>query len=231
MTVVRKTPLGGTLGVRTAALYKLNKAGTQPIEKIGDLIPPLERLTRANKVVLDMIDSEAWELSFETTENPLQDFTAAQSNVHQLPERLTIVGTLVSSIDLAGLTSVGISGIPAAGIPGLRADLQRLEALADLGRAREPIMIVTPRHALMRAWIKGISDPWTPETAENTVVTIQLQEARIVSPLAAEQAIQDIAQMTTGNNRADGVGAKAPIEIIPANISDPTVFGLAPVIG
>jgi len=36
-----ESPLGGVLGVRTFTFYRLNAAGTQPVEPLGDLIPSL----------------------------------------------------------------------------------------------------------------------------------------------------------------------------------------------
>jgi hypothetical protein len=116
-----QNPLGGLLGARTASFYKLDPTGTAPVESIADLVPAFS----PRRVVLDMVDSEDVELSFEVTTNALQDFRSATSNVHKALDRMTLSGTLVSSVDLALIGSVGTGGIPGIG-GGLRADLLRL---------------------------------------------------------------------------------------------------------
>ena len=109
-----KSPLGGILGARTMAFYRLDSTGTQPIEPLGDLIPSLT----SDRIALDVVDSEDVDRSYSVTLNALQDFTSATSNVHKNPERITVSGTLVSSIDLGPVGS--------AGFAGLRADLIRV---------------------------------------------------------------------------------------------------------
>ena len=99
-----------------------------------------------------MVDSEDVERSYNVTTNALQDFTSATSNVHKNPERITVSGTLVSSVDLALAGSVGFAG--------LRADLIRVANLEELADARQPIMVVSPRVSMARAFIESISRSW-----------------------------------------------------------------------
>lgn len=192
-----KSPLGGILGARTMAFYRLDSTGTQPIEPLGDLIPALT----SDRVTLDMVDSEDVERSYNVTMNALQDFTSATSNVHKNPERITVSGTLVSSIDLALAGSVGFAG--------LRADLIRVANLEELADARQPIMVVSPRVSMARAFIESISRSWNPDQGENTLITVALVEARIVSPLTANEVIADVAASATGNNATTQAGSQA----------------------
>ncbi len=217
-----ENPLGGLLGPRTATFYRLDPLGLVPIEPLADLVPILS----PNRVVLDMIDSEDHEENYIVTRNALQDFTSATSNVHREPELLTLSGTLVSSIDLAFLGSVGLGGIPGFG-GGLRKDLLVLKNLQDLGRKREPVLVVTPRRAI-KAFIESIMDSWSPDVGENTIVTVTLSEARIVNPLSADAALPDVAGSNTGNNAVVGQGTQAPSAVSPQLVSPSAAAGVAP---
>lgn len=195
-----KSPLGGILGARTMAFYRLDSTGTQPIEPLGDLIPSLT----SDRIALDVVDSEDVDRSYSVTLNALQDFTSAASNVHKNPERITVSGTLVSSIDLGPVGS--------AGFAGLRADLIRVANLEELADARQPIMVVSPRVSMARAFVESISRSWNPDQGENTLITVSLVEARIVSPLTANDVIPDTAASATGNNATTQAGSQsAPV--------------------
>lgn len=219
-----QSPLGGLLGARTASFYRLDAAGLMPVEPIADLVPAFS----PRRVVLDMVDSEDVELSFEVTTNALQDFRDATSNVHKSLDRMTISGTLVSSIDLALIGSVGTGGIPGIG-GGLRADLLRLENLEAMANRREPVMVVTPRRSFARAIIESVSPSWTPDTGDNMLVTISIVEARIVSPLTGT-IVPDVAGSTTGNNAVASVGAQAPAPVTTQLVTPPAVPGLSPTV-
>lgn len=214
-----KSPLGGILGARTMAFYRLDSTGTQPIEPLGDLIPALT----SDRVTLDMVDSEDVERSYNVTMNALQDFTSATSNVHKNPERITVSGTLVSSVDLALAGSVGFAG--------LRADLIRVANLEELADARQPIMVVSPRVSMARAFIESISRSWNPDQGENTLITVALVEARIVSPLTANEVIPDVAASATGNNATTQAGSQAAPTVQTQTLVPGAVPGLPPTPG
>lgn len=201
------------------AFYRLDPTGTQPIEPLGDLIPALT----SNRVTLDMVDSEDAERSYNVTMNALQDFTSATSNVHKNPERITVSGTLVSSVDLALAGSVGFAG--------LRADLIRVANLEELADARQPIMVVSPRVSMARAFIESISRSWNPDQGENTLITVALVEARIVSPLTANEVIADVAASATGNNSTTQAGSQAAPTVQTQTLVPGAAPGLPPTPG
>jgi hypothetical protein len=201
------------------AFYRLDSTGTQPIEPLGDLIPALT----SDRVTLDMVDSEDVERSYNVTMNALQDFTSATSNVHKNPERITVSGTLVSSIDLALAGSVGFAG--------LRADLIRVANLEELADARQPIMVVSPRVSMARAFIESISRSWNPDQGENTLITVALVEARIVSPLTANEVIADVAASATGNNSTTQAGSQAAPTVQTQTLVPGAAPGLPPTPG
>lgn len=211
-----KSPLGGFLGVRTATFYRLDPTGTQPIEPLGDLIPSFT----SNRVALDMIDSEDVDRSYMVTTNALQDFTSATSNVHKNPERLSLSGTLVSTVDTPGVGSVGFVG--------LRADLIRVANLEELADRREPILVITPRVSIPRAFIESISKSWNPDQGENTLITISLVEARIVSPLTAGGVVPDVGASATGNNSITQAGSQAAPTVQTQSTTPGAAPGAAP---
>ena len=211
-----KSPLGGILGARTATFYRLDSTGTQPIEPLGDLIPSVT----SDRVGLDMVDSEDVDRSYMVTMNALQDFTSATSNVHKNPERLSLSGTLVSSVGLALAGSIGFAG--------LRADLIRVANLEELADARQPIMVVTPRISMPRAFIESISRSWNPAQGENTLITISLVEARVVSPITADNVIPDVESSATGNNRITEAGSQAAATVQTQTVTPGAAPGVAP---
>jgi len=167
-----KNPLQGILGAKTASFYRLDPTGTIPIEPVADLRPAFT----PNRVTLDMVDAEDLSRSYQITTNALQDFTSATSNVHRDLIRLTVSGTLISSINLPLIGSVGFAG--------LRFDFLKFSNLETIADRREPIMVVTPRVSMAKAFIESVSRSWTPDLGENTLVTVSLVEARIVNPLS-----------------------------------------------
>jgi hypothetical protein len=223
MAAFEESPLGGLLGARTASFYRLDPTGTVPIEPIADLRPAFT----PNRVVLDMVDTEDIERTYQVTANALQDFTSATSNVHRDLIRLTVSGTLISGIDLPFVGAVGLGGVPGFG-GGLRADLLKIANLEALADAREPIMVVTPRVSLPKAFIESISRGWSPEQGENTLVTVSLVEARVVNPLSADAAVPDVAGSNTGNNATVAAGAQSPLPVQTQTVTPPPVFGAAP---
>lgn len=220
-----QSPLGGILGVRSASFFRLDPSGTSPIESLGDLVNPFN----PNKVSFDITDSEDSERSFTVTSNALQDFRNASSNVHKELERITVSGTLVSSVDLGPLGSVGTGGVLGFG-GSLRADLLRIANLETIADAREPILFVSPRVSMPRCFIESISRSWTPDLGENTLVTITLVEARIVNPLAAAEIVPDVAASLTGNNEVTQLGTQAGAPVLTQSVTPPIGFGLPPTV-
>ena len=223
MGTFQKTPLGGTLGLRTAAFYRVDRNSGLPIAKIGDLLPALG----PDRVTYDAIDSETVSQGFAVTTNALQDLSSATSNVHRDLIRVSLTGTLISSIDLGLIGSVGLGGVPGFG-GGLRTDLLKLANLEALADAREPIAVITPRLSLPLAFIESIDRDWSPDIGENTIVSISLVEARIVNPLSAESEVPDVAASNTGNNSATATGNQIGREIITQSVTPPPVGGAAP---
>ncbi len=213
-----KNPLGGNLGFRTASFYRLDPLGLVPVEPLLDIVPALNPA----RVTIDAIGSESRDLSFQITTNALQDFTSAQSNNHEDLERATISGVLISAVDL------GPAG--AAGLAGLRADLLKVDNLRAMAKRREPIMVVTPRIDMPRAFIEGISQSWDPDLGENTEVSISLVEARIVNPLAADSAIPDVEASATGNNVLAAVGPQGGAPVTTQSVTNSPVAGVAPTV-
>ena len=218
-----QSPLGGNLGVRNATIYKLNAAGTAPVATLIELANPFS----PDKVGLDVVDSEDWSRSWTVTENPLQDFTAATSNVSKNSDTFSVSGTLISSVDVAFLTSLGVPGVPGFG-GGLRADLLKLSSLEAIGNLKEPVMVVTPRRSLAKAFIESISTSWSPDVGDNTPVTIVFREARIVNPLTAEAVVPDVASSFTGNNQVSNAGAQAPLVTQTQSVTLSDIFGVGP---
>lgn len=215
-------PLQGLLGSATASFYRLNKFGL-PIQLITDLNP----LPSANRVVFDMIDSESDPENYSVTQNALQDLSNASTNVHRELDVFTIVGTLVSTLSLGLIGQVGIGNLPGQSSP-FRPDLQALANLRTLARAREPIMVVTPRRTMPLAFIQNITPTWTPDLGENTQVSVTLVEARIVDPFTAGSLIPDVAASHTGNNAANAAGGQSGTPINAGNVAGPPAPGAAP---
>jgi len=219
----RDSPFGGNLGVRNAVIYRLNRVGNSPVATIAELANPFS----ANKVGLDVVDSEAFSRAYTVTTNPLQDFTSATSNVHKDLMRITLSGTLISSIDVPFIGSIGVPGIPGGFGGGLRADLLKIRTLEAIADERRPVMIVSPRVSLARAFIESVDTNWSPDVGENTQVSISFVEARIVSPLLAENVPQDVGALANGNADVSSLGGQAP-KSIGATASSSNVPGLPP---
>jgi len=186
-----------------------------PIEPIGSVVPALSPATTA----LDVVDSEDTEQAYDITENALQDFSSASTNAHRALRRITISGTLVSSLD-------GGMGLRPQS-PTFRADLRRLAVLEAMAEAREPVMFISPRVSMARCFIGSIARSWNPELGDNSLVTISLVEARIVSPLVALAIAPDVAASATGNNAATQAGTQTTTPVAAPGASSPG-FGVAP---
>jgi hypothetical protein len=213
------TALGGIKMVQTASIYRLSKlSGFQvPIEPIIDLVPGITPL----RVTMDLIESEDISLNYTVTENSLQDFSNATSNVHRELQRFSISGVMAATLQV-------VQPVPIPATTGgafVRWDLVRIENLQTIANRMEPVLVVTPRFGL-RCFIEGISRPWTPELGPNTEVTISCVEARILSP-GQSSAQPDYNAQLPGNGTQSGGGnvSGAPSN---ANPATPGVIGAAP---
>lgn len=126
----------------------------------------------------------------------LQDLLDTTPNVHREPVELSISGTL---------SAVG----PVLQLPtfGFRFDLLRLWELELMADQRKPIMVVTPRVSIAAGFIQSLQRNWSPADGESINVTVQIVEARILSPLETN-AIPDTVSMESGNVSSSGGGAQ-----------------------
>lgn len=206
-----QSPLGGNLGSYTACFYKLDPATfTFPLEPLPDLVPGIFTPLR---VTLDIVDSESMTLTYDVTEHAVQSFLDVTTNVKKRLRGMTITGTFGGTPPLLPL----IGGVPP--VPGsfARLDILRLNTLQAIADAREPIMVVTPRHSMHRAIITSVSDSWGPADGEQMAVTVTLKEARLVSALIADSVAQDFPAQETANNADVGGGQSGTTEVTGPN--------------
>lgn len=206
------SPLGGNLGATTASFFRLDPLGVAALEPLIDLVPGLTPL----RVTLDMVDSESATYQYDVTEHPIQSFLDVTTNVYKRLERITITGTLGATPPLVTFPPTPIPGPPSGGaiippppVPGsfLRLDLLRIRNLKAIADARAPIMVVTPRLGLAKAFIESIVPNWNPNLAESSTVSITVKEARLVNPLTGGELIApDFPSQEPGNNAETGGG-------------------------
>lgn len=191
--IVYRPPFAGVISLFTASFYKLDPTGRVPIEPLADVVPSVT----PNRVALDMVDQENHVQNYTVTRNVLQDFQDTTPNVHREPIEATITGTL---------TAVG----PVMQVPtfGFRFDLLRIWQLEQMAEKRRPIMVVSPRISLASAFISSISRPWTPRDGRSTVVTVNLVEARIISPTDVA-ALPDTTNLEAGDVQSTGASSQA----------------------
>jgi len=190
----------GNLSQMTTCVYRLlAPVFPVPIEPLLDIIPGVT----GNRVPIDLVESENWNDSFNVTDHAVQDFATIQNNVHIAPRILSVSGVLTGIFQ----SVVGpIAG--GGGPPGFRADLQKLGSLRALARARQPVLVITPRDSVI-SLITSIDDAWDPELGENTRFSISFKEVRLVSPLTGSIAPDTAAQLA-GNNKSSGGGQQVP---------------------
>ncbi len=220
-----RNPLGGILGIRQGTIYELDETGTVPIASLGELINPYDK----EKFGMDVTESEDFQTSYTVTTHALQDFSDATTNVHKELQRVTVSGIVSATLDIYLVGSAGVPGVPGFG-GGFRGDLIKLENLRRIADRREPVMYVSPRRSLAAALIEDIGESWTSESGEMTQVTFSLVEARIVNPLAANEAIPDVANSATGNNEIAAQGRQAVKNITTQTVTPPGAYGLPPTV-
>jgi len=222
----RQSRLGGNIGVRNCTIYRLTPSGSTAIETLLELVNPFS----PDKVAMDLVESETRNASYSTTDNPLQDFTSATSNIHKELETMEVSGIFISSIDIPFVGSVGVPGIPGGFGGGLRADLLKLENLRSIAAEKRPVCVVTPRRSMPRAWITSISGTWDTDMGENTGVSISFKECRIVSPMQALGVVPDVASLSTGNVSPQSIGGQAPQAITTQSVQASGTVGVPPTV-
>ena len=63
---------------------------------------------------------------------------------------------------------------------------------------------------------------------ENTLITISLVEARVVSPITADNVIPDVESSATGNNRTTEAGSQAAATVQTQTVTPGAAPGVAP---
>lgn len=207
-----ESPMGGILGAATASFFTLDPSLTTPLEPIVDLVPGYSPL----RITLDMVDGETLTFEYDVTEHAIQDALDVTSNCRKRLESATISGTMsalpplisspVTVTDAGGAFTGG-----AAPVPGsfLRLDLIRMKNLQFMADQRKPVMVVTPRFGMARAFMTSVAQNWTPSHTESTAVTIALKEARLVDAVLGDLLVPDFPAQPPGNNQAAGGGAAA----------------------
>jgi hypothetical protein len=190
--------LSGALGFVTCSIFMLDPlTSTVPIEPVVDVVPGVTPF----RVTLDAIQSESKTSNYRVTTNTLQDFSDTTSNVHQELEQFTVSGVM---------SSMGPMLASSGPLPtfGARLDLLRIANLERLAAQRRPVMVVTPRVSLARAFITGITRQWSPANGESTPVSISFIEARILTPVLGA-ALLDTDSLAAGNTATTGGGTQA----------------------
>lgn len=188
----------GALGVETCSIYVLDPTGTTPLEPVADVVPGTGPL----RVTVDLIDSESYQQNWRVTRHTLQDLSDTTSHVYKELTLLTVSGLFAA----AGPMGVPIPGVPSSGLARFaRLDLQRFNQLSAIAGARKPVMVVTPRCSLARAFITSMPTSWSVADGDSLPVTLTFLEARVLTS-ATTAAFADVDSMAVGNNKASGGG-------------------------
>jgi hypothetical protein len=217
-----QSPLGGVLGAKTCSIFRLDPfTATIPLEPLLDIVPGVTPM----RVTLDMIDNETVSHTYALTTHALVDVADATSNVHRELEKMTIAGTLSANIPIP------IPVLPLQALPNplgiLRLDLIKLRNLRQMGKDRQPVMVVTPRYAMARAFIGKIDATWKPDDGESIQVSIEFTECRIVSPQVGPALQADYSAQLPGNNAPTG-GGQAATSSTPVTPVDSGTPGIPP---
>jgi hypothetical protein len=212
--------LNGILKAEFASIYRLSRlSGFQiPISPIANFKPGLT----GNHVSIDLVDNEDVSVNYTVTENTLQDFSNATSNVHRNLRRFTITGIMGSTIDVRSF--IGTGDILKARLK--RLDLVRIENLYKIADRGEPVMAITPRFSLKQCFIESINRPWSPDIGPNTELTVSFVEARILGPELGV-GLPDYDSQLPGNGTQAGGGNVAGFPSITSETAS-TTPGLAP---
>lgn len=214
--------LQGVLKAEFASVYRLSRlSGFQvPVVPVANFQPGLT----SNHVTIDVVDNEDVTVNYTVTQNTLQDFSNATTNVHRELRRFSITGVMGSTIDPRSF--LGAGAVAAASTFRKRLDLVRIKNFYTLADRGEPVMAITPRFSLAQCFIESISRPWSPEIGPNTELSVSFVEARILSP-SQGAALPDYAAQLPGNATPGGGGNQSGFPSITAETASSTP-GLAP---
>lgn len=96
--------------------------------------------------------------------------------------------------------------------------------------ARQPLMVVTPRNSMAKAFLFEVSDTWSVGQGKQTAMTLSFLEARVVSPILLDQVEQDYPAQAPGNNAITS-GGKAPTSALDIGATASPTPGVSPVFG
>lgn len=192
----------GALGATTASIYALDPSGTTAIEPIADIVPGVSPF----RVTMDTIDSENYQVNYRVTRNTLQDLTDTTSHVYAELISLTVTGVFAAGGMVGIVPGVVSNFAPSTGLTRLaRLDLLKFNNLQRLAERRRPVMVVTPRVSLARAFITALPSTWTPADGDTLPISITFLEARIIRS-GSIAAFSDVDSMAVGNNVSEGGG-------------------------
>ena len=180
----------------TCSVFRLDALYTKPVEAIVDIVPGITRM----RVTLDMIESETASYEYDVTEHAITADREISSHVRKRLETITISGIIGRTPPM----------LPVPGPPNfkglIKLDLLRLEHLKRMADERLPVMVLTPRVGLARAFLTSVRSRWSPGTGEAISVSIIAREARLVSPQFLAAIAADYPAQESGNNAATGGG-------------------------
>lgn len=211
--------LVGMLATYTCSVFRLNKLGT-PIEPVADIVPGVTPF----RATLDAITVEEFLRSYSVTRHAIQNLTDV--TVHRKRE-LQVLN--VSGI-ISAAPAPSVTGLPLhAPTGGFRLDLLRksmFERIADRG---EPVMVITPRHSLARAWLVAMRTPWQVTDGRSTRIQLSFIEARLAQP-SLVAAIKDLDSLEPGNTTTTSAGEQAGTDVN-TSATNNAVDQVAPSIG
>jgi len=210
--------LAGAMSPRTATLFRLDKAGNVPIEPLGSIAPGFTPF----RATLDLVESESYQRGYTATTHAIQGAQDVTSHVRPQLRRVTLQGRLSNELTI-------LTGRRTPIPTGVRTDILRATMIEEIAKARDLVMVVTPRWVIHRMLILSISRPWSPGDGETSQVQIELEEARIVSPMTGDRVLPedelDVGSVQThGGGQQAGSAATAPAGAQPAGPGAPPVM-------
>lgn len=215
-----------SLATYTASIFQIEPLSGTPIEPLFDLVPGLSPL----RTTFDTVDGESATFTYDVTEHAIQGFLDVTTNVRKRLEQVTITGTLNATGPLlpVPIAPGGVGGQVAGALGLKRLDKLRFENIVAMADRRLPVLIVTPRVRLARAFIANVTEQWSPADGDSLVISITAKEARFVLPGIATQVAPDFAAQAPGNNSTSDGGQVGPTELFDVEATPPETPGVAP---
>ena len=213
-------PFSGFQGVKIATIFALDPLLGVPLEPIFiSEVPTISPFRTA----IDHLESQTDEDRYRVTKRAIQKGADTTNNVFPELGRTTVNGTLISGFPLS------LVGLPVPPTFGFRRDLVQLENLRAMARQRRPVMFVSPTKSFARAFLSSIRAVSSAAQGETTVITLDVTEARIVSPLldtgvldGEAQAAGKVETMNQGEQPTDGfagTGTSSGLAGIPPGVN------------